>query len=391
MRIGIVLSNPPAYSETFFRSKIRGLIEHGIHVQLYCQNTDESFDLCPVIKSPKTSTNPFIQGFYFIKVYLQLLLSLKGVLNYIILELKEGSSILQIFKKVYLNAHLLSAKLDWIHFGFATQALGSETVAKAIEARMAISFRGFDIAIYPLKHPGCYTTLWKFVDKVHVISNDLLVKAKEQGLPEQVSVEKITPAIDVEVFSRQEQNLREDTSKFQLLTVGRLHWKKGLVVTLEALQIVKKNEIDFMYTIVGEGNEYERIAFAAHQLGLNDYVCFVGKKERPEVVELYSQTDLYLQYSIQEGFCNAVLEAQSMELLCIVSDAEGLPENIIDQETGWVVPKHNAIALANKIIEVLSLSKEKKKEISNNAQQRVRKKFNIAQQQKSFVKFYSEE
>ena len=74
MRIGIVLSNPPAYSETFFRSKIRGLIEHGIHVQLYCQNTDESFDLCPVIKSPKTSTNPFIQGFYFIKVYLQLLL-----------------------------------------------------------------------------------------------------------------------------------------------------------------------------------------------------------------------------------------------------------------------------------------------------------------------------
>ncbi|MBK7870836.1 MAG: glycosyltransferase family 4 protein [Saprospiraceae bacterium] len=55
----------------------------------------------------------------------------------------------------------------------------------------------------------------------------------------------------------------------------------------------------------------------------------------------YEKADIYLQYSIQEGFCNAVLEAQAMGLLCIVSDAEGLPENILHGQTGWVVPKGN--------------------------------------------------
>ena len=57
---------------------------------------------------------------------------------------------------------------------------------------------------------------------------------------------------------------------------------------------------------------------------------------------------IYLQYSIQEGFCNAVLEAQALGLLTIVSDAEGLPENVIHGETGWVVPKRKPKFFAQK-------------------------------------------
>ena len=43
-----------------------------------------------------------------------------------------------------------------------------------------------------------------------------------------------------------------------------------------------------------------------------------------------NNSDVYLQYSVQEGFCNAVLEAQAMGLLCVVSDGGALPENVID-------------------------------------------------------------
>ena len=42
-----------------------------------------------------------------------------------------------------------------------------------------------------------------------------------------------------------------------------------------------------------------------------------------------------------------VLEAQVMGLLSIVSDANGLPENIIHNYTGWVVPKMAPKLLAN--------------------------------------------
>ena len=122
MRIGIVLSQPPGYSETFFYSKIKGLKENGISVTLYCQTNKNDFTLCPVIMAPKLSRNPMLQLLYFIKEFFLLLPHFPALIRYIKLEHKEGTGILQIFKGIYLNAHLLKAKLDWLHFGFATMA-----------------------------------------------------------------------------------------------------------------------------------------------------------------------------------------------------------------------------------------------------------------------------
>ena len=108
-----------------------------------------------------------------------------------------------------------------------------------------------------------------------------------------------------------------------------------------------------------------------------------------EVIDLYNQHDIFIQYSHQEGFCNAVLEAQSLGLLCIVSDADGLSENIIHGVTGWIVPKRNPIALAIQIDEVINMSIEKKNEIRMSAIERVKSKFNLEKQRKEFVEFYT--
>lgn len=387
MRIGIVLSQSPGYSETFFNSKIKGLQNNGVEVLLFCQSKKENFNLCPVIESPKVSRNPFLQGGYFIKEFLLLIPHFSSVFRYIKLERREGSGLSQIFKKIYLNAHLLKARVNWLHFGFATIAIGSETVAKAINAKMAVSFRGFDIATYPLKHPGCYKILWKHVDKIHTISNDLFILAKKQGLPDNIPVLKITPAIDVSFFKVTQQDFNP-RGKIVFMTTGRLHWKKGFVSTIEALASLKKQDLNFTYKIIGEGPEYERIAFAAYQLGLKDDVVFMGKLPHADVKKELESTTIYLQYSIQEGFCNSVLEAQAMGKLCIVSNAEGLPENVLHGQTGWVVPKYAPEKLANAIQKVLNLTPEEKSVISQNAQERVRQEFNIEKQQKEFIAFY---
>ncbi len=387
MRIGLVLSQTPGYSETFFNSKIKGLQDNGIDVRLFCQSKKEDFTLCPVILSPKVSRNPLLQSWYFLKEFFLLVPYLSTVFRFVKLERKEGSSLLQIFKKIYLNAHLLKVKLDWLHFGFATMALGSETVAKAIRAKMAVSFRGFDIAVYPVKHPGCYTVLWKYLDKVHIISNDLLVLAKTHGLPESIPVVKITPAIDVNLFQFTSQAFgANDTIIF--MTTGRLHWKKGFVPTIEALAILKERGLNFIYRIIGEGPEYERIAFAAYQLGLKDNVEFLGKLPQFEVKKQLESATIYLQYSIQEGFCNAVLEAQAMGKLCIVSNAEGLSENVLHQVTGWVVAKNSPEDLAKQIEAVLAMTEEARKVISLNAVKRVNNEFNIEKQKTEFIDFY---
>ena len=387
MKIGIILSQTPGYSETFFRSKIKGLQENGIEVHLFCQKNNEDFDLCRVVTSPKISRNPLLQAWYFVKEFVLLLPYLPVLRRYVKLERKEGTHWGLLPKKIYLNAHLIKAKVDWLHFGFATMALGKETVAQAIGAKMAVSFRGFDIAVYPIKNPGCYNLLWKYVDKIHIISDDLLVLAKKHGLPETIAVEKITPAIDVNLF----QSSLPDFGPIHtpvFMTTGRLHWKKGLVQTIEALAILKNKGIDFTYKIIGEGQDYERIAFAAYQLGINDRVQFLGKLPHQEVKQHLEDADVYIQYSIQEGFCNAVLEAQAMGKLCVVSNAEGLSENVLHGETGWVVPKYSPAALAKQIEVVLAMSGEAKELISKNAVKRVKKEFNIEKQEREFLAFY---
>ena len=285
------------------------------------------------------------------------------------------------------SAHLLGEKLDWLHFGFGTMALGRENVAKVIHAKMAISFRGFDIAIYPLKHPRCYAYVWANVDKVHVISDDLGVLVKRNGYSDNKPVEKITPAIDTTKFIRSNR-VQSRAGYPSIVTVARLHWKKGLEQTLEALALLKNNGLSFSYTIIGEGEEYERLTFAVHQLGLAQQVTFLGKLSQEEVIKNLLEADVYVQYSIQEGFCNAVLEAQAMGLLCVVSDAEGLSENVLHNETGWVVPRQNPLGLAQQLEEVIQLSGEVADQFRVRAMSRVAQRFNLAVQKKSFLDFY---
>jgi colanic acid/amylovoran biosynthesis glycosyltransferase len=73
-----------------------------------------------------------------------------------------------------------------------------------------------------------------------------------------------------------------------------------------------------------------------------------------------------------------------------VSDAEGLAENILDEKTGWVVPKRKPDLLAIKIKDVLDLSETKRQQIRNSAILRVQQHFNIEKQQLEFIEFYKE-
>ena len=157
---------------------------------------------------------------------------------------------------------------------------------------------------------------------------------------------------------------------------------------LLALKELKTQGISFSYTIVGTGPEEERIRYAVYDLDLTAEVVFTGKLSRKETKNEFEKSDVYLQYSVQEGFCNAVLEAQSMGVLPIVSDAEGLSENVINNQTGWVVPKNKPTLLAQKIQEVICLSSEEKQSIKQQAIKRIQSQFDVKKQELEFVKFY---
>ena len=241
-------------------------------------------------------------------------------------------------------------------------------------------------SVYPLKNPGCYELLWARLDKLHYISNDLCSLALQNGFDPETPHRKITPAVEMSKFERRRPGAFHNP--LRIITVARLHWKKGLEYALEGLKILNDAGIDFRYTVVGDGVELERLVIASHQLGIADRVSFVGIKTPAETSRLLSESDVYLQYSIQEGFCNAVLEAQAAGLLCIVSDAEGLSENILHGETGWVVPKRNPELLADRLIKVISLPEPERARVSRSAVARVRSHFNLEKQKLEFLRFY---
>lgn len=376
----------PGYSETFFINKIKGLEQHGHEVILFVNsNANKNHTFKKVIVAPKVSGNKVLAIIGIIKSAFILAMNLNSSLKFFKLEKKDGKTTFKILKNAINSSHILSQKLDWLHFGFGTMAINRENVAQAISAKMAVSFRGFDIGIYPIKNKNCYNLLWQKVDKIHVISDDIEIQVKANGFIDLKKITKITPAIDINLF---QNKILNDNKIINITTIARLHWIKGLEYTLHALAILHNKGIDFHYSIIGDGNEKERLVFVAYQLGILDKITFNGKLNQNQIVEHLSKSNVYLQYSIQEGFCNAVLEAQAMGKICIVSDAEGLSENVLNNITGFVVQKRNPAALANKIEEVIQMSEKEKSQISKNSILRVKNDFSIQNQIQQFLKFY---
>jgi len=384
MKIALVLSRAPGYSETFFRSKITGLLGMGFEVELFVDHREVEFELC------KQHVLPGSNLFNFLPALFKLLMTRPGRVFSLNNKLKkDDKNFSERMKCIYSCLHLLrSDAVDWVHFGFATISLGREHIAHVIGAKMAVSLRGFDITRYPLKNPGCYRYLWQEVDRVHVISRALLDDAHRHGLPGSADFRRISPAINISQFPLSKSN-HSIHNPVQLLTVARLHWVKGIEYTFEALVELKKSGYNFIYTLIGDGGEHDRLVLAADQLGIYDQVRFIGKLPHQELNKYYLNTDIYLQYSVQEGFCNAVLEAQAVGIPCIVSDAGGLPENVIHNETGWVVPRRNPALFAEKIIEVIKMDPGRLQQVGERAREHVKNNFNIEKQYADFFEFYN--
>ena len=145
---------------------------------------------------------------------------------------------------------------------------------------MAVSLRGFDIGIYPLKNPKCYDLLWVNIDKLHVISDDLLNLAYENGLKKDTCYQKITPAINTSFLKDNRLVKLQKKEQLQLMTIGRLHWKKDYASVIIALKSLKDRNVNFEYVIIGDGSEEEKLKYLVYEFGLVNQVVSQGKLVR---------------------------------------------------------------------------------------------------------------
>lgn len=129
----------------------------------------------------------------------------------------------------------------------------------------------------------------------------------------------------------------EDTfTGTRILTIARLSHQKGLDIALPAIAALKKEGLKFKWYIIGIGPEQESLQAMIEQLGIGDYVKFMGERANP--YPYLKACDIYLQPSRFEGKSIAVDEAMVMCRPILLTDFSTAADQITSGENGLIVP-----------------------------------------------------
>jgi glycosyltransferase involved in cell wall biosynthesis len=137
-----------------------------------------------------------------------------------------------------------------------------------------------------------------------------------------------------------------------VLFVGRLHEIKGVEFLVRAFSTVSKEIPSARLIIVGEGPERRRLMQLSLDLGLRDFISFVGGVPRERLVPYYAAAKVCVIPSISEVCPYVALEAMAMRKPVVASGVGGL-EDIVSEETGILVSPGNAKELAQAILVLL--------------------------------------
>ena len=403
VRIVLIVPSFPKLSETFIVNKFLGMW-YGWDVHIVCAHSDprewQRFPDLGRMKHVKKRVHRswpirprWLAACLMPLVFLSCLWrNPKGLMSYLF----KGFSLfgVDIFRRFYLDAELIALKVDLVHFEFGALAVTREYIKELLDVKLVASFRGHDLDFVGLDDfQGYYSETWKKADAFHFLGNNLWQQAVRRGCPLDKSKYIISPAIDPESFDPGErahnQNTGTNGRPLRILSVGRLHWAKGYEYGLQAVKTLVDRGIACEYRIVGNGDSFACLAFARQQLGLDEIVTFLGGLPQAEVKAQMQWADILLHPAVEEGFGNVVIEAQAMSLPVVCSDAVGLPENVADNETGFVVPRRSPEALAEKMI-LLAREPEVRQQMGLAGRQRVLTHFELREQNEAIDRMYRE-
>ena len=126
---------------------------------------------------------------------------------------------------------------------------------------------------------------------------------------------------------------------------------KGQRHLVEAAAQVVQQLPDARFVIFGEGELRESLEKQIKTHGLEKHVLLAGF--RPDVLSLCKTIDLFAMSSVTEGLGSAVLDAMACRKAVVATTAGGLPEAVVDGETGALVAPRDDRALADAIVRLL--------------------------------------
>jgi glycosyltransferase involved in cell wall biosynthesis len=167
---------------------------------------------------------------------------------------------------------------------------------------------------------------------------------------------------------------RKDEADYgrRILYVGRLSPVKGVQYLINAMNQIHDKIPDARLIIIGDGIERERLEALSIQVGIQEYVQFVGEVPHEKVLSFMRQADVFVLPSLSEGFPMVIIEALACGLPIVASRVGGIPEIIMDETNGYLVEAKDTEILANRII-LLLLDEKLRKKIAVNNKELVKK------------------
>jgi glycosyltransferase involved in cell wall biosynthesis len=198
----------------------------------------------------------------------------------------------------------------------------------------------------------CERQAAKFTDRIvtnaDVITTEYL--SRDIGIRGQYTT--IYSGIDINAF--QDTSPAEDLpgSRPRVVMIGRLVDGKGFNVLLDAAESICDGTATVC--LVGEGPLYDSLQDEITERGLNDSVFLMGYRD--DIPRVLAGSDILVLPSFREGTPRVITEAMASGLPVIATDIAGIPEQVVDGESGYLIPTGNTEMLSERLNELLSNS-----------------------------------
>ncbi len=255
----------------------------------------------------------------------------------------------------------------------------------------ALSIWGSDVFIFP-KRSIIHRMVFKYIlNRANAVFSTSKVMAKEANKYIKKQIEVIPFGIDLNKFRKMQVDSVFGKDALVVGTVKHLEKVYGIDKLIRSFYLVKKRNPDLplKLLIVGGGSLEQEMKSLVKELDIDRDTVFTGAVPFDEIPKYLNMLDVYVALSNVESFGVAVLEASACELPVVVSDVGGLPEVVINNETGFIVPNGN-IDKAAESIEFLIKNSDKAEKMGRNGREFVKEKYQWENNVETLVLKYNE-
>jgi L-malate glycosyltransferase len=156
------------------------------------------------------------------------------------------------------------------------------------------------------------------------------------------------PQINLEKSQEYAHKFQIDPDAHTIIgTAARLNPAKGLTYLIQSFAKLAKQHSNLVLIIAGTGELEQQLKQQTQDLNISDQVIFAGYvNDLPNLLELF---DIFVLPSIQEACSLACAEAMTQKKAIIGTNVGGIPEQVLDNETGFIIPPQDVNSLTEKL------------------------------------------